>query len=375
VNTPVNSTSNVIILLYNFQTGGAQRSLIRIANGIYQSGNKVAVCALSGAGPLRDKIHQNIEVIDLKSERLSKSTFSLARVISKNRSASYISSLIGPNLLLLMLKLFFFSGLKVFIREASTPSVELKESIKDILLYKLAKLLYPFSNGVIAVSKGVKKDLMTYLGLPESKIEIIYNPVIDRPLESLPKQAKDFRQTGASLHLGFLGRVDPVKQIEDQIEILSQLRQHSIDAHLFIGGPISNDSYHKRLLRLIKERDLESRVKFMGNIVDIERFMKGIDILLLTSRYEGLPSVLIEALLYGKTVISYDCKNGPSEILDDGRFGFLVEPEGNKTAKIVEAIANQSTPVYITADLENHLQMFSVETVNTKIMNMTQEWA
>jgi glycosyltransferase involved in cell wall biosynthesis len=99
------------------------------------------------------------------------------------------------------------------------------------------------------------------------------------------------------------------------------IRDTSIREHLVIVG---DGPFRAELEALTKELGIAARVHFMGHRNNPHALVRGARLQVLSSRYEGMPMVLLEALALGKPVIASDCPTGPREILGDGRFGTLV---------------------------------------------------
>jgi glycosyltransferase involved in cell wall biosynthesis len=100
------------------------------------------------------------------------------------------------------------------------------------------------------------------------------------------------------------------------------VRDESIREHLVIVG---DGAFRGELETLSKELGIAARVHFMGYRNNPHALVAGARLQVLSSRYEGMPMVLLEALALGKPVIASDCPTGPREILGDGRFGMLFE--------------------------------------------------
>ena len=179
--------------------------------------------------------------------------------------------------------------------------------------------LYRLPAGVVAVSMGVKRE-MESMGVPTSAISVIPNPIvrIDRNAlgqESVSPLAKRFI-------LG-VGRLIWLKGFDRLLTTFSGLDQS--DIHLVILGKGDEQS---TLVNLAQELGVEERVHFPGHVADIETWYRHAECLVLSSRHEGWPNVLMEAMANGCPVVSFNCKYGPSEIIEDGENGLLV-PNGN----------------------------------------------
>ena len=139
-------------------------------------------------------------------------------------------------------------------------------------------------------------------------------------------------QNGSRL-LVAAGRLVPQKDYPTMLRALKIIRQRH-DARLMILG---EGEQRPRLEGLVKELGLESYVSMPGIVKNPYAYMARADLFVMSSAWEALPTVLIEALALGAPVVSTDCVNGPREILQDGRYGALV-PVGDVSA-LAEAVA------------------------------------
>jgi len=188
--------------------------------------------------------------------------------------------------------------------------------------------LYRFSEDVVAVSLGVKQGLET-MGLPARKISVIRNPV----------NVTDCRLAGPGPtpkvlgpYILGVGRLEWQKGFDRLLQGFCRLGHPGVDLVILGDG-----SERERLLQQANELALEKRTHFAGRVVDVNPWYRHAKCFVLSSRYEGWPNVLMEALANGCPVVSFDCKYGPSEIIEHGRTGLLV-PEGD-TEALAGAIA------------------------------------
>lgn len=119
-----------------------------------------------------------------------------------------------------------------------------------------------------------------------------------------------------------VGRYDYQKGFDDLIKAWAIVHKKQADWKLKIygSGPLKSD-----LQRLICELGLEESVELCPPVQNIEKEYKSSSILAMTSRYEGLPMVLLEGQSCGLPMVSYACKCGPTDIIDEGKNGYLVD--------------------------------------------------
>jgi len=199
---------------------------------------------------------------------------------------------------------------------------------------RLLRTFYPWAARVVAVSQGAADDLVHVAKLPRELIEVIYNPVITPSfLAGLDRRPKHqwFTDGAVPIVLG-AGRLTQQKDFSTLIRAFAQVRRRR-PARLLILG----EGGDRGLLEaLVAELGLTEDVALPGWRPDVGACMAHSDIFVLSSAWEGLPTVLIEALASGTRVVSTDCRSGPREILRDGRLGALVPV--SDAAALAEAI-------------------------------------
>ncbi|MBD2577594.1 glycosyltransferase [Oscillatoria sp. FACHB-1406] len=199
------------------------------------------------------------------------------------------------------------------------------------LLPLLMRGLYPKADRVVAVSKDMASTLEQWLHFPSGKIDVIYNPALDRDFAAKAKAPLEhpwFAPSAPPVFLG-VGRLEKAKDFPTLLRAFARLRQQR-EAKLILLG---EGKERPALETSIEQLGLESEVSLPGFTPNPYAYMSRARACVLSSRWEGLPTVLIEALACGCQVVATDCPYGPREILDSGKYGRLVPVED------VEALA------------------------------------
>lgn len=202
---------------------------------------------------------------------------------------------------------------------------------------RFVRQFYPSSDGLIAVSKGVAKDLATMAQIPLDRIKVIYNPVVNADLPSkaqAPVHHPWFQPGEIPVILG-AGRLMYQKDFATLIRAFAEVKKQRSCRLVIIGG----EGYDRPdLENLIQALQLEKDVDLPGFAENPYAYMAKSKVFALSSRYEGFGNVLVEAMATGTSVVSTDCPDGPAEILENGRYGHLV-PVSSPTA-LAKAIAS-----------------------------------
>jgi glycosyltransferase involved in cell wall biosynthesis len=199
------------------------------------------------------------------------------------------------------------------------------------ILYWIIRSAYPFADGMVAVSDGVAARLKAIPRVRPEKVHRIYNPVNAVEVEQKalqPLQHPWFQDHEVPIILS-VGRLVKQKDFPTLIRAFAEVRKQR-HARLIILG---HGAEYELIAQMIQKLNLSSYVEMVGFVANPYAFMARASVLVLSSRHEGFPMVLLEALACGTPVVATDCPTGPREILDGGRFGSLV-PIGD-----VEALA------------------------------------
>jgi glycosyltransferase involved in cell wall biosynthesis len=200
---------------------------------------------------------------------------------------------------------------------------------------RLIRRFYPWADGVVSVAQGTADDLVRTAGLRPAHIEVVHNPIVTPELRAMADEPLDhpwFRPGQPPVVLA-VGRFTPQKDFGTLIRASSRVLLAG-GARLLILGDGPERAHLEALVSTLR---LEGSVDLPGWVANPYPYMVRAGAFVLSSRWEGLPSVLIEALFCGAPVVATDCLSGPSEILEGGRYGLLV-PVGDEDA-LAEGIA------------------------------------
>jgi glycosyltransferase involved in cell wall biosynthesis len=181
---------------------------------------------------------------------------------------------------------------------------------------------YPHADAVIAVSQGVADDLARAISIPRQHIDVVYNPVVTARLEERAGVAVEHPWFGDGKPPVILaaGRLTPAKDYPTLLRAFAKVRNKH-DCRLIVLG---EGELRSVLEALVDELGIGDSVQFPGFSDNPSAWMRKASLFVLSSAWEGLPSVLIEAMACGTQVVSTDCHSGPHEILEGGRWGRLV---------------------------------------------------
>jgi glycosyltransferase involved in cell wall biosynthesis len=319
---------DVSIILPNFNSGGAERLHITLANTWRSLGYNVEFVLLNSEGNIGHLLKPDINVVHLNVSSIKSATLPLANYI-RCRNPKVILAAMWPltTVSILAWKLSR-SKSKCFVSDHTQLSVSARNelSISPFLLYAAINFSYPFCSGVIAVSEGVKSDIIRYSIIKPQKIRVIYNPAALNRLSNRLDEAQRNQMWGPRNRTNLLS-VGTLKEQKDHATLIHAVKILIEDGIPVVLTIIGDGPLRSTLANLIVELDLTGKVRLAGYVSDPLPWYQTADVFVLSSRWEGFGNVIVEALEAGLPVVSTDCPSGPSEILENGKFGILVPPE------------------------------------------------
>ncbi|HEY3118941.1 MAG TPA: glycosyltransferase [Chloroflexota bacterium] len=321
----------IAFFLPSVRGGGAQRVVVNLVQGITERGLPVDVVLAAADGVFLDQLPPAARLVDLRARRLLGSLGPLTGYLRRERPRVLVSSMTHANLVALWAARLAGRATPVVVTVHNTMSQSSQRNgrLGGGLESRLLRAFYPWATSIVAVSCGAADDLARTLGLPRDRVRVVYNPVITPTMLALARQVPDhpwFAAGQPPVILG-VGRLTRQKDFPTLIRAFAEVRRRRA-ARLMILGE-GEDRAH--LESLIGELGLRDDVALPGFRDNAMTYMAGSSLFVLSSAWEGLPTVLIEALAAGARVVSTDCPSGPREILQDGRLGALV-PVGDVAA-------------------------------------------
>ena len=191
------------------------------------------------------------------------------------------------------------------------------------------RLFFPWADVLASVSRASAADLARTARLPLNRIKVLYNPTIATSfLEGLTEATGHpwFDKRDVPVILG-VGRLTYQKDFHTLIRAFHRVRM-SLDARLVIIGEGED---RPSLIRLAEELGVRDHIDMPGFVANPGAFMARASVVAVSSRWENLPCIVIEALAAGCQIAATDCAGGIREILHDGVFDDLVNPEDSES--------------------------------------------
>lgn len=359
----------VAIFTSSLAGGGMERAMLNVASYLSSQDASVDFLVASSKGPLLEEAHRRTNLIDLSTykgnaisfrwwllksvflvepiflillfiKRLPKSVRAIPAIveyITNNSPDVILSTPTASNLAILWAARYCNYNKKLIVREATTLSQEIirTQTHFNKLIGLLVPKWYNYSHAVICVSAGVGEDLVSNYKIKKERIIILPNIInADEIKTQANSNEHDHLISSWKPFILSAGRLDETKNYETLIKAFYKIYKKT-ECKLVILG---EGSERKRLENLITKLSLNDYVYMPGFFINPYPFIKHCEIFALTSKLEGSPNVLKEALLLNKKVVSTDCASGINEILGNGKYGTIV-PVGDYKSLSKELLA------------------------------------
>lgn len=307
---------SIIFILPDLETGGAERIVTTIANHLPRSTFEPKIMLLRKEGGYLDFLESDVEVIDLKTQRIRNGLKPILQEIRKRKPDLVFSGFGEVNAYLAMF-LRFFPKTKFIARETNVVS-------KHVTRREI-RFFYKFYNNydkIICQSDDMMNDLLENFNIKKEKLVKINNPVdfnfIEKKLavSAKPKSFKDdFKNVVA------IGNLSARKGFDNLLKVFENLKNEKILLH------IVGDGRDKDMLHQMKSDFGLENVVFHGQQKNPYPFLKFADLFVLSSRYEGFPNVLLEAGACGTYALANNCPGGIQEIIQPKINGEIADIE------------------------------------------------
>jgi glycosyltransferase involved in cell wall biosynthesis len=336
---------------------------VTIANGLAARGYSVDLVLARGGGPLLDRVDRAVTVVDLETPTVPgvgilAAVPALRAYLRRERPDVLFAAMMNANVVGVLTDVVADVDTRLVLTEHNTFGV--RPGLRDRLTARLAAVLYPRADHVVGVSRGVADSVVTGTGVDEAAVSVLYNPIDVEAIRAAARESLDAE--ARALMDGdvvfTVGRLEDAKDHGMLLRAFRRVHEERPWVRLVVGGSGSNRA---ELEALATEFGLDDVVTFAGYVDNAYAYMAAASVFALSSRHEGLPTVLLEALACETPIVSTDCPSGPREILADGRYGHLT-PVGDDAA-FAEAILETLDAPVPAAALGTRAEDFSLDAV------------
>jgi glycosyltransferase involved in cell wall biosynthesis len=335
------------LLLPDLAIGGAERVTVHLANGLAERGEHVDMVVLQDCGGFRSELSEQVRMVDLGTRRVSRSVWPLRQYLRREAPAALISALDHTNVAAILAARLAGGHSRVIgaVHVTHSKNAAVNRTLHGAAVRFAIRRMYPRADALVAVSQGAADDMARMTGVDPRLIRVIYNPVITAQLPRLAGEAIEhpWFVPGGPPVIVAVGNLRAPKDYPTLLRAFSLLRREH-DCRLLILG---EGDQRRRLQEIIATEGLGQCVSLPGFVKNPYAYLGRAAVFVLSSAWEALPTVLIEALALHVPVVATDCRNGPREILHGGQHGYLA-PVGDPpalAAALAKALHDPRPPV------------------------------
>lgn len=364
-----NRKITVAFFLPSLEPGGTERNVVHLVNTINREKYAVSLVLGMARGDFIQEINSDIPIINLDTYRSIALFFKLITYFRMHQPDIFISAFPRVNVICIVAKIFSKAKTKtkIIITEHSMFSLLpiiarnfWRGIFARFFMPSLCNWLYPKTDAIICVSKGIADDILKTVNRT-LKIEVIYNPVITSNIYQLAQEPINhpwFSDVKIPVIIA-VGRLVPCKDYPALFRAFDLVLKNRPARLVILGrGPEK-----RRLTDLVEQMRLSRHIVFLGFQKNPYQYMKHASVFVLSSLQEGFGNVIVEAMACGTPVISTNCPTGPGEIIENMKNGILVPVKDAEALAeaILRILNNVNLAEKFSIEGKKRAEFFSVE--------------
>ena len=346
--------------------GGVERSFINLSKELINKGIDVKFICLNETETTYD---ENLTIIKLNSKRTLFSAIKLSKVIEYESPDILISAQYYANISAIISNKISKNKTKIIISERNHLTSALKKYnfLKSLLIKILIRMSYKRADLIFGNSESVCEDLKEkFVSKNNKKVIKILNPAyIEDVLKKSEEKIYDKWISDSTVPiLVYVGRLEVQKDIDTLIKTFELVNKTHKSKLLIIGSGSEKVKLNKSSLYI------KNRIKQIEFDTNPYKYLKHCNIFLLTSIYEGMPNVLIEAQILGMPIVATDSPGGTSEALQNGKVGLLanIKDAEDISEKVKILLTDKEVVMNLSMNFEKSLDRFNPKRISDQII-------
>jgi glycosyltransferase involved in cell wall biosynthesis len=352
----------IALFLPSLAGGGAEHVMLELGQYFSALGFRCDLVLGTRAGDLSERVPINLRVVDLGARKTWRAIGTLRTYLIREKPDVLLSSVLAANVAAIIASRRLPYPIRCYLREANTTYQDstVGSPIRTFINRLAVRVLYPHADGIIAVADNVQQELVRRFSVDARRIQVIPNP-LTLPAATSPtigRAQAEFRKP----YLVTCGRLEPQKDPETLLRAFALIRlKHSVQLVILGEG-----SMRMKLNDLAERLGIAEHVHMPGFRPDVFTIFSNASAFIHTSRFEGFPNVIAQALAARCQVVATDCPGATRLILDEGRYGHLV-PIGDHGA-IANAVDLILSGAIAYPDSRRYLDQFCLESVGNRYL-------
>jgi glycosyltransferase involved in cell wall biosynthesis len=359
-------TPDLAVLASFSGEGGVERMLVNLLNAFAGRGHRVQLVLIRSSSRHLQHLDPAIRIIDLGTRHTLTSLWPLVGYLRRHRPPRLLVAKDRAGRLAVLARALSGVTTQIHVRLGTNLSAALaqRSGLQRWLRRTPIRLLYSHIDHIIAVSEGVRQDTLQVSRIDPARVSVIRNPVVTARLYELARQPAPhpwFAEPHPPIILG-AGRLTRQKDFPTLIRAFAELHKVRPCRLIILGDGRQAD----QLRALATDLGVAADLGLPGFTDNPYSYMAQAQLFVLSSRWEGSPNVLTEAMALGTPVVATDCPSGPAEILQGGRYGPLVEM--GDWQGLAEAMARMLDAPPARDSLQEAVREYAVETSATNYL-------
>jgi glycosyltransferase involved in cell wall biosynthesis len=315
--------------LPHFRAGGIERIVLTLLTGLDRARFAPVLILARREGALLQRLPADIEVVDLGGRSMRRVPFALAGALRQTGCDLVYSGTNAANLALLVAGRLMRRPPAIVISEHTPMTLFFREAKWGTPRRLAMRWLYPGADMIAVPYAALGAELKQALGRSELPVGELVNPVIPEASIGLPLSRPE--DAGSGQYFVAAGRLSREKGFDLLLEAFARLHLHAPEVRLVLLG---EGTERAALTQQAHDLGIGPNVVMPGHVDDPANWFQHAEALVVSSRREGTPNVIVEAMAVGTPVITTNCSYGPRWLVQDGAAGLVADPRD--TARFAE---------------------------------------